>query len=291
MVLLHPTTEIVTKPAVLQATIRESLGLAPASCSKLKQEDSLVTYTPNDVLQNAGTDLAGRAPYLANVVRCQASVRMQRKRSALLWGSFGGIAGLLVGAPTGPFCPLFIAGGAATGAAMGAAAPIETAASFKQVRKHLFFKSGIVANRHESAVLVAALKKAKIIDQGRDRSILNLKDLDGFLAKQAYLSTQQADKVRECLTLIAKQASHFDALIKERAQLENQISYARRAHRGASNGSPNLQALYARRAEIQAQLQLKPEAAPASKAPLAVADKALPKAIVGPQHMQLPTTV
>ena len=273
------------------AGVGQTLVHKPATRPMHKQEDTLVTYAPPvDLLQHPGTDLTGRAPYLANVVRCQAGARLQRKHSAVMWGSLGGLAGLLIGAPTGPFCPIFAAGGAAVGAAAGAAAPMEAVASFRQVRKHLFFKSGIVPSENESAVLVAALKKAKILNKGRNRTLLNLKDLDAVLAQQAYLNSKQRNQVRECLSFIAQEAVHFDALIRESVELKRQIAHQSHGRRRGPTASC-LQTLYARQAQVHALLQLQPKGAITNIVRAQTEANAYPKAITGPRPMHVPESV
>ena len=303
MLLLHPESSAATTPAPTPsadrpAPPRDTLGFAPLN-RPAPPKDVLVRCAPSvDLLQYPGTDVSARAPHIQEAVRCQASDRVCRKQSALAGGSMGGLVGLLAGCAAGPFFPLGAAGGALVGAAVGAAAPWKEAASFGQVRKHLFFKSGIVASRAESATLVAALKKNKILRKGRERDILALNDLDAVLESQSYLKAKQRRKVRECLEFIARESVNFDALTQERIRVQSAIAQARRSQRGAKVApGPDLQALYGRQAWLDGRLlAVAPGGSGTAHAPRAVHQKpqgqqpkshqpmALPS---GPQHVHV----
>ena len=313
MLLLHPP-ENVARPATPKPTApktgasepstsraappKDSLGFTPLH-KPTPPRDVLVGFAPQmDLLQYSGTDVRAQAPHIQDAVRCQASDRVCRKQSALAGGSVGGLVGLLAGCAAGPFFPLGAAGGALVGAAVGAAAPYKEAASFGQVRKHLFFKSGIVSSRVESAALVAALKKNKILRKGRERDILALQDLDAVLESQPYLKAKQRRQVRECLEFVARESANFDALTQERIRVQSAIVQARKSQR-ASKAAPgaDLQALYNRQALIDGRLLAGAQVSPGrASAPRAVHQKpqgqqpksGQPKALPsGPQHVHV----
>ena len=262
MVLLRPKKHS-TKPKNATKSLcagPKAAKTTAAAKPQPKPQDVFVRQV--DVLQHAGTKISERAPQLAEVVRCQTSDRIQRKHSALTYGGVGGTIGLFFGALAGPFFPVVGAGAALVGAAIGAAVPWKEAASFQQVRKHLFFKVGIVPTRDMSATLVAALKKAKILNKGRGRDILALENLDAVLAKQPYLNSKQRKEVRECLAFIAQEAVHFDALSQERVRLKQAIDAIGKKRREDPRVASALSALYARQSQVEARLRVKAKNVP-----------------------------
>lgn len=299
MLLLHPApAPSANKPSPR----KDDLGFTSLRQPRSPKDVLVGVASAVDVLQYPGTDVTLRAPHIKRAVRCQTSDRVCRKQSALICGSAGGVVGLLAGCASGPFFPVVGAGGALLGAAVGAAAPWKEAASFGQVRKHLFYKSGIVESRAESATLVAALKKNKILRKGRGRDILALKDLDAVLERQPYLKAKQRKQVRECLEFIAREGANFDALTQERIRLQGAIAQARKGRRSHGQAPPDLQALYLRQATIDSRLLAGAPGGPSvpravrqsAKVPLpakpakgqALAAQT-PKALSGPQHMRV----